>query len=165
MVDAGDAAGTPEAAEGPVRRVVPRRRTSSTRSFTVGAAKGYMTVSAFDDGTLAEVELRMAKQGSTLAGMMDALSGAWSTGLQHGAPLEVYVRKLSNTRSEPSGLTNDPELPTATSAMDYVARRLAVDFLDREERQALGVLTAQERAQSDDDGGDTGLVGLSMSGS
>jgi ribonucleoside-diphosphate reductase alpha chain len=148
------------ATQGP--RLLPRRRRSSTRSFVVGPAKGYLTAAAFDDGSLAEVELRVAKQGSTLAGMMDALSVAVSTGLQHGAPLEVYVRKFAHTRAEPSGLTNDAELPSATSLMDYVARRLALDFLDVEERQGLGVLTDQERKATGTDSPD--FMGLSMSG-
>lgn len=147
-----------------VARPVPRRRESRTRSFKVGGAKGYVTTSAFDDGSLAEVDLRMAKQGSTLAGMMDAVSTAWSVGLQHGAPLEVYVRKFSGTRAEPAGLTNDPEIPSATSPMDYVARRLAVDYMDREDRQGLGVLTAEEReGQAPGAPGVIDLTGLSMS--
>ena len=149
-----------------VPRPLPRRRESATRSFVVGGTKGYITTSAYEGGDLAEVSLRMAKQGSTLGGMMDALSTAWSVGLQHGAPLEVYVRKLSNSRAEPSGGTNDPQLPEATSPTDYVVRRLAVDFLAVEQRQALGVLTESERRER---GGAAGrmpdLTGLAMSAS
>ena len=135
-----DAAG----AAGPRQRRLPRRRDAFTRSFVVGDSKGYLTTSTYPDGSVGEIDLRMAKQGSTLAGMMDALSGAVSVGLQYGAPLEIYVRKFMNTRAEPSGPTNDPELPTAYSAMDYVARRLAVDYLPEDTRHGLGILTADE---------------------
>jgi ribonucleoside-diphosphate reductase alpha chain len=152
--------------EHPVPRPLPRRRESMTRSFVVGGTKGYITTSAYEDGDLAEMSLRMAKQGSTLGGMMDAFSTAWSVGLQHGALLEVHVRKLSNSRAEPSGLTNDPELPEATSPTDYVMRRLVVDFMAVEDRQALGVLMESERRER---GGQAGRVpdftGLAMSAS
>jgi ribonucleoside-diphosphate reductase alpha chain len=128
----------------------------------VGGTKGYLTVSHFEDGEVAEIDLRMAKQGSTLAGMMDSLSGAVSVGLQYGAPLDIYVEKFANTRSEPSGYTNDPELPTASSAIDYVARRLAVDYLEVQTRQGLGIHTAQERSLEGTSGGSETFVGWSM---
>jgi ribonucleoside-diphosphate reductase alpha chain len=147
-----------------VERALPRRRTSRTRSYQLGGAKGYVTSSAYEDGALAEVELRMAKQGSTLAGLMDATSTAWSVGLRHGAPLEVYVRKYAGIRAEPAGLTNDPEIPTATSPMDYVARRLAVDHMSTEDRQALGVFTTEERSPLAPGASSViDLTGLSMS--
>jgi ribonucleoside-diphosphate reductase alpha chain len=146
----------------PVLRRMPRRCQSSTQSFLVGGTKGYLTTSRYENGAVGAIDLRMAKQGSTLAGMMDALSTAVSTGLQYGAPLETYVRKLSNTRSEPSGLTNDPQLPVASSAMDYVARRLAVDYLPVDVRRELGILTAEERTGQVSDGTAELFVGWSM---
>lgn len=161
MADLDGRAG--EGAARPRQRPLPRRRDAFTRSFVVGDSKGYLTASTYPDGALGEVELRMAKQGSTLAGMMDALSGAVSVGLQYGAPLETYVRKFMNTRAEPSGPTNDPELPVASSAMDYVARRLAVDYLPEDERHGLGILTAQERRGDPEDVTPAGLVGWGMS--
>ncbi|MGW2520402.1 TSCPD domain-containing protein [Streptomyces sp. NPDC001617] len=120
------------------------------------------------DGEVAEVMVRMAKQGSTLAGMMDAFSSTVTRGLQHGVPLEVLVADYVGTRFEPAGLTNDPEIKQAGSVMDYVGRRLALDHLSYDVRVGLGVLTAEERAAKAtlDGVGDavwTDLVGLSMS--
>jgi ribonucleoside-diphosphate reductase alpha chain len=147
----------------PRQRRLPRRREAFTRSFVVGGAKGYLTASTYPDGSVGEIDLRMAKQGSTLAGLMDALSGAVTVGLQYGAPLEIYIRKLMNTRAEPSGPTNDPELPVASSAMDYVARRLAVDYLPEDTRHGLGIRTAYERRGAPEDVSAAGVVGWGMS--
>lgn len=153
-----------EAGGAPARqRRLPRRREAFTRSFVVGDTKGYLTASTYPDGSVGEIDLRMAKQGSTLAGMMDALSGAVTVGLQHGAPLEIYVRKFVNTRAEPSGPTNDPELPAASSAMDYVARRLAVDYVQGDARRGLGILTADEQGGAPEDVSVAGMVGWGMS--
>jgi ribonucleoside-diphosphate reductase alpha chain len=141
---------------------------STTRSFTVGEGKGYLTVARTPDGRVAGVMVRMAKQGSTLAGMMDAFSSTVTRGLQHGVPLEVLVADYVGTRFEPAGLTNDPEIKQAGSVMDYVGRRLALDHLPYDVRVGLGVLTAQERdAKETVDGVGNAvwadLVGLSMS--
>jgi ribonucleoside-diphosphate reductase alpha chain len=141
-----------------------RVRLGETTRFVVGDQKGYVTTGRDTDGELAEVVIRMAKQGSTLAGMMDALGVAISLGLRAGAPLETYLAKFTNMRFTPAGRTDDPELPMATSIMDYVARRLAVDYLPAQRRAALGVLTTDERraeAVSDDAWAD--LPGLAMS--
>ncbi|WP_416986662.1 ribonucleoside-diphosphate reductase [Streptomyces sp. T028] len=161
------ATGTEHAARAALPRP-PRRMKSTTRSFTVGEGKGYLTVAGTPEGKVAEVMVRMAKQGSTLAGMMDAFSSTVTRGLQHGVPLEVLVADYVGTRFEPSGLTNDPEIKQASSVMDYVGRRLALDHLPYDVRGGLGVLTAEERAaKATIDGvGDavwTDLVGLSMS--
>ena len=99
-----------------------------------------------DDGRLGEIFLKFGKQGSTLAGMMDAFSLAVSVALQYGVPLEKYVEKFMNMRFEPAGMTDDPDIRMATSVMDYVARRLALDFLPYEKRAELGIFTAEERA-------------------
>ena len=129
----------------PTRKRLPKSRTSRTTSFTVGGAEGYMTSGAHDDGELGEVFLKLGKQGSTLAGVMDAFSIAVSIGLQYGVPLETYVSKFTNLSFEPAGLTDDADVRMAKSIMDYIFRRLALDYLDFETRQGLGVYSADER--------------------
>ena len=129
----------------PTRKRLPKSRTSRTTSFTVGGAEGYMTSGAHDDGELGEIFLKLGKQGSTLAGVMDAFSIAVSIGLQYGVPLETYVSKFTNLRFEPAGLTDDPDVRMAQSIMDYVFRRLALDYLSFDERSALGIYSAEER--------------------
>ena len=130
----------------PTRKRLPKKRPSETVSFTVGGAKGYMTASSYPDDGLGEVFLKMSKQGSTLAGVMDAFSVAISIGLQYGVPLETYIGKFTNMRFEPSGMTDDPDIRMAASVMDYIFRRLALDFLPVERRAELGIFTAAERA-------------------
>jgi ribonucleoside-diphosphate reductase alpha chain len=130
----------------PLRKRLPKKRPSSTISFTVGGAEGYLTASSYPDDGLGEVFLKMSKQGSTLAGVMDAFSVAISVGLQYGVPLETYVRKFTNMRFEPAGMTDDPDLRMAASVMDYIFRRLALDYLPHDRRAELGILTTAERA-------------------
>ncbi|MBB2913187.1 ribonucleoside-diphosphate reductase alpha chain [Streptosporangium becharense] len=130
----------------PTRRRMPNQRPSTTTRFTVGGAKGYMTASSYPDDGLGEVFLKMSKQGSTLAGVMDAFSVAISIGLQYGVPLETYVGKFVNMRFDPAGMTDDPDIRMAASVMDYIFRRLALDHLPYEERAALGIFSASERA-------------------
>ncbi|MEU8109677.1 vitamin B12-dependent ribonucleotide reductase [Nonomuraea muscovyensis] len=130
----------------PTRRRMPNQRPSTTTRFTVGGAKGYMTASSYPDDGLGEVFLKMSKQGSTLAGVMDAFSVAISIGLQYGVPLETYMSKFVNMRFEPAGMTDDPDIRMATSVMDYIFRRLALDHLPYDERAALGIFSAAERA-------------------
>ncbi|GII54807.1 vitamin B12-dependent ribonucleotide reductase [Planotetraspora thailandica] len=129
----------------PTRRRMPNQRPSLTTRFTVGGAKGYMTASSYPDDGVGEVFLKMSKQGSTLAGVMDAFSVAISIGLQYGVPLDTYVQKFVNMRFEPAGLTDDPDVRMAQSVMDYIFRRLALDYLPYEERAALGIFSAAER--------------------
>src|SRR5438874_2917532 len=130
----------------PVRKRLPKKRPSETVSFSVGGAEGYLTASSYPDDGLGEVFLKMSKQGSTLAGVMDAFSVAISIGLQYGVPLETYVAKFTNMRFEPAGMTDDPDIRMAASVMDYIFRRLALDFLPYERRAELGIFTAEERA-------------------
>ncbi|GIH90452.1 vitamin B12-dependent ribonucleotide reductase [Planobispora siamensis] len=130
----------------PTRRRMPNQRPSTTTRFTVGGAKGYMTASCYPDDGLGEVFLKMSKQGSTLAGVMDAFSVAISIGLQYGVPLETYVSKFVNMRFDPAGMTDDPDVRMAASVMDYIFRRLALDHLSYDERAALGIFSADERA-------------------
>jgi ribonucleoside-diphosphate reductase alpha chain len=130
------------------RRRLPKSRPAQTTSFSVGGAEGYMTAGAYADGTLAEVFLKLGKQGSTLAGVMDAFSIAVSIGLQYGVPLETFVEKFSNLRFEPAGMTDDADIRMAQSMMDYIFRRLALDYLPFESRSALGIYSAAERARA-----------------
>lgn len=136
----------------PVRKRLPKGRPGLTTSFTVGGAEGYMTANSYPDDGLGEVFLKMSKQGSTLAGMMDAFSIAVSVGLQYGVPLETYVSKFTNMRFEPAGLTDDPDVRMAQSIVDYIFRRLALDFLPFETRSALGIHSADERQRHLDTG-------------
>ena len=132
---------------GAVRERLPRRRVSTTFSFRVADCEGYVTVGEYEDGRPGEVFIKVSKQGSTLAGVMDAFSIAVSLGLQHGVPLSTYVRKYANLKFEPSGMTDDPELRIATSLVDYIFRRLALDYMSLTEREEVGVLSTAERTQ------------------
>ncbi len=131
----------------PIRERMPRRRHSSTFGFRVADCEGFVTVGEYEDGRPGEVFMTVAKQGSTLAGIMDAFAISVSLGLQHGVPLATYVKKYTNMRFEPAGMTDDPDLRIAQSLVDYIFRRLAVDYLSYEERAELGVLTSSERTQ------------------
>jgi hypothetical protein len=121
-------------------------RRGTTTSFQVGDTEFVLTANANRDGSLGEVFAKFGKDGSTTAGLMDLLSIAISVGLQHGVPLATYVARFTNTRFEPMGLTDDPDIPRASSVGDYLARRLAHDWLDAEARQRLDLLTPEEEA-------------------
>jgi ribonucleoside-diphosphate reductase alpha chain len=131
----------------PTRKRLPKSRPSRTTSFSVGGAEGYMTSGSYPDDGLGEVFLKLGKQGSTLAGVMDAFSIAVSIGLQYGVPLETFVQKFTNLKFEPAGLTDDSDIRMAQSIMDYIFRRLALDYLSFDERAELGIYTATERAR------------------
>ncbi len=133
--------------EKPVRRKLPKKRDSKTFSFRVADCHGYVTVGEFEDGQPGELFLKVAKQGSTLAGIMDGFAIAVSLGLQFGVPLRTFVEKFTNVRFEPAGMTDDRELRFATSLLDYIFRRLAVEYLPVDERREIGVLTVDERVQ------------------
>jgi ribonucleoside-diphosphate reductase alpha chain len=139
----------PQAAEDvnrPVRRRLPKTRSATVTRFDVAGAEGYMTASTYPDDGVGEVFLKLGKQGSTLAGVMDAFSMAISVGLQYGIPLESYVAKFTNMRFDPAGMTDDPDIRIATSMMDYIFRRLALDHLPYDQRAELGIFSAAERA-------------------
>ena len=104
-----------------------------------------MTAGSYDDGQLGEVFLKLGKQGSTLAGVMDAFSIAISIALQYGVPLDAFVSKFVNMRFEPAGMTDDPDIRISQSIMDYIFRRLALDYLPYETREAMSIFTADER--------------------
>lgn len=148
-----DAVATVEVAK-PVRKRLPKARPATTTSFSVGGAEGYMTAGAYEDGSLGEVFLKLGKQGSTLAGVMDAFSIAVSIGLQYGVPLETFVEKFTNLRFEPAGMTDDKDIRMAQSMMDYIFRRLALDYLPFEQRSAMGLYTVAEREAALNNGGE-----------
>jgi ribonucleoside-diphosphate reductase alpha chain len=131
----------------PVRQRLPRMRTSKTFSFRVADCHGYVTVGEYEDGRPGEIFLKVAKQGSTLAGVMDAFAISVSHGLQYGVPLEAFCQMFTNMRFEPAGMTDDAEIRIATSLVDYIFRRLAVEYLPKDKREELGILTVQERMQ------------------
>ncbi len=131
----------------PVRRKLPRNRTSRTFEFRVADCKGFVNVGEYVDGRPGEIFIRISKQGSTLAGIMDAFAISVSYGLQYGVPLRAYIETLTNTRFEPAGMTDDPDLRIASSLVDYIFRRLAIDYLSFEERAELNILTVAERTQ------------------
>ena len=126
---------------------LPRSRRSRTFEFRVADCKGYATVGEYEDGRPGELFVRVSKQGSTLAGIMDAFAISVSHGLQYGVPLSSYVRGLTGMRFEPAGMTDDPEIRIANSLMDYLFRRLALDYLDPDERAGLGIFSVAERLQ------------------
>jgi ribonucleotide reductase alpha subunit len=131
----------------PTRQKLPRRRRSSTFSFRVADCHGYVTVGEYEDGRPGELFLKVSKQGSTLAGIMDAFAISVSHGLQYGVPLKAFVEMYTNMRFEPAGMTDDPDIRFATSLVDYIFRRLAVEYLPLEERMELGILSVGERMQ------------------
>jgi ribonucleoside-diphosphate reductase alpha chain len=143
----------------PVRRRLPKKRPSQTVSFTVGGAEGYMTAGSYPDDGLGEIFIKLGKQGSTLAGVMDAFSMSISVGLQYGIPLEFYVSKFCNQRFEPAGMTDDADIRIATSVVDYLFRRLALDYLPYDKRASLGIFSADERTAqvAGSYGGESGL--------
>jgi len=129
------------------KKRLPQSRPALTTSFRVGDAEGYVTAGSYPDNGLGEIFLKASKQGSTLSGIMDAFSIAVSVGLQYGVPLEDYASKFINMKFEPSGMTNDPDIRFASSIVDYVFRRLALDHLTWEQREALGIRSIQERSE------------------
>jgi ribonucleoside-diphosphate reductase alpha chain len=131
----------------PVRERLPKQRRSRTYKFRVADCEGYFTVSEYEDGRPGELFVKASKQGSTLAGILDAFSISISIGLQHGVPLRTLVDKYANMRFEPAGMTDDPELRLSTSIVDYIFRRIAVDYMPLEERKDMGILTGEERTQ------------------
>ena len=137
----------------PVRKRLPKTRASRTFEFSVGDCKGFVTVGEYDSdtpgkgGAPGEIFVNVSKQGSTLAGIMDAFAIAVSHGLQYGVPLEAYVDAFRGMRFEPAGITDDPDIRLASSLMDYLFRKLALEYLDEERRHDLRIYTASERSQ------------------
>jgi ribonucleoside-diphosphate reductase alpha chain len=130
----------------PRRRRLPDDRTEVGRKFRVGEHEGYIHVGVFDDGTPGDIFVDIAKDGTTMAGLMNSLMIAVSMGLQYGVPPEVYVSKLSHLRFEPSGPTNDADIRSAKSIVDYIFRWFGKKFLDVDQQEEAGILSAEVRA-------------------
>jgi ribonucleoside-diphosphate reductase alpha chain len=130
-----------------VRRRLPDTRPSITHKFSIEGHEGYINVGMYNDGLPGEIFVTMAKEGSTISGMMDAFATSISLTLQYGVPLRDLVQKFSHMRFEPMGRTENRELPMAQSIVDYIFRWLASQFLSDEEKSELGILTAGERAR------------------
>ncbi len=131
----------------PIRQKLPRSRRGRTFEFRVADCKGFATIGEYEDGRPGEVFLTVSKQGSTLAGIMDAFAKSISYGLQYGVPLRAFVEAFINTRFEPAGMTDDSDIRMASSIVDYLFRRLAVEYLSADERAELGIYTREERMQ------------------
>ncbi len=119
------------------RRKLPDERKSITHKFSIGGHEGYIIVGMYDEGEPGEVFIKMAKEGSTLSGFMDGLALSISIGLQYGVPLKALVDKLTNTRFEPSGFTENPNIRYSSSVLDYIARWLGGKFLSAEYRKPI----------------------------
>ncbi len=149
---------TATAAVKPMRRKLPDERQAITHKFVVGGHKGYLTVGLYEDGSPGEIFVVMAKEGSTISGLMDAFATSISIALQHHVPLATLITKFAHTRFEPSGFTNNPEIPMAKSISDYIFRWLGSKFLSREEQRELGIVLRESREKGDLDGGDHDAV-------
>jgi ribonucleoside-diphosphate reductase alpha chain len=142
----------------PVRQKLPRTRVSRTFEFRVADCKGFVTVGEYVDGRPGEIFVRVSKQGSTLAGIMDAFAISVSHGLQYGVPLRSFIEAFTGMRFEPAGMTDDPDIRIANSLMDYLFRRMAIEYLSPEERAELNILTTSERMQPALPGVDDAIV-------
>jgi ribonucleoside-diphosphate reductase alpha chain len=131
----------------PVREKLARTRSSRTFEFRVADCKGFVTVGEYADGRPGELFVRVSKQGSTLAGIVDAFAIAVSHGLQYGVPLRTFVEQYTNMRFEPAGMTDDPDIRFASSIMDYLFRKLSLEYMTYEERAELGIFSVDERLQ------------------
>jgi ribonucleoside-diphosphate reductase alpha chain len=131
----------------PKRRKLPKTRPSQTISFRVGEAKGYITAGEYPGDGVGEIFVKLGKQGSTLSGLLDAFAISMSIGLQYGVPLEAYVSKFMNMRFEPAGMTDDDEIRFATSLVDFMARKLALEYLPYDQRESLGIFSIEERTR------------------
>ena len=127
----------------PHRRRLPAERTAVTHKFDIAGHEGYITVGLYPDGTPGEIFLKMAKEGSTVSGLMDTLATTISVALQYGVPLKDLVNKFSHVRFEPAGFTGNPEIPIAKSIVDYIFRWLGARFLPKDERDALGIIARE----------------------
>jgi ribonucleoside-diphosphate reductase alpha chain len=129
----------------PVRRKLPDERQSITHKFDIQGHEGYITVGLFEDGLPGEIFVKMAKEGSTISGMMDSFAIMVSLALQYGVPLEALVSKFAHVRFEPSGYTSNPEIPIAKSVVDYIFRWMASKFYDDDAKEAIGIIRREPR--------------------
>lgn len=129
------------------RERLPKRRQGVRHAVEVAGAEMFVTVNRFEDGRPGEVFAKWGKEGSTSGGLMDGFSIMLSLALQYGAPIAVIVEKLKDMRFEPMGMTDDEDITEASSVMDWLARRLALDFLPPDERANLGIFSMDEQAR------------------
>lgn len=134
----------PVVVKGPIRREMSKIRGAKTFEFSVSGSKGFITVGEFEDGSPGEIFIKIAKQGSTLSGVMESLAVSVSYGLQYGVPLKSYVHALTNMTFAPAGLTDDPEIRTATSLVDYIFKRLAKSYLSFDDQLELGLVSIDD---------------------
>jgi ribonucleoside-diphosphate reductase alpha chain len=146
----------------PVRQKLPRSRRGRTFEFRVADCKGFATIGEYEDGRPGEVFLTVSKQGSTLSGIMDAFAKSISYGLQYGVPLRAFVEAFTNMRFEPAGMTDDPDIRIASSIMDYLFRRLGLEYLSYDERAELGIFSRDERMQPTLPGVEETIIETSM---
>ncbi|MGH7802830.1 MAG: vitamin B12-dependent ribonucleotide reductase, partial [Candidatus Binatia bacterium] len=143
-----------EAAEArPIRRRLPEERQAVCHKFDIAGHEGYIHVGFYDDGTPGEIFIKMAKEGSTISGLMDTIATLTSLSLQYGVPLEALVGKFSHMRFEPSGFTKNPEIPMAKSLTDYIFRYMGSRFLSADHKKEIGIVERDEPAVSSMDGG------------
>ncbi len=128
----------------PIRRRLPVNCDSVRHKFEIDGQKGYIHTGFYEDGKVGEIFIRMAKEGSTVSGLMDTIATLTSIALQYGVPLEALVGKFSHVRFEPSGFTRNPEIPFAKSLTDYIFRYLGTRFLNREQQEAAGLIQLEE---------------------
>ena len=131
----------------PIRQKLPRSRRGRTFEFRVADCKGFATIGEYANGMPGEIFLTVSKQGSTLSGIMDAFAKSISYGLQYGVPLRAFVEAFTNMRFEPAGMTDDPDIRFASSIMDYLFRRLALEYMTYDERAEMGIFSIDERLQ------------------
>ncbi len=131
----------------PVRQKLPRSRRGRTFEFRVADCKGFANIGEYEDGRPGELFLTVSKQGSTLSGIMDAFAKSISYGLQYGVPMRAFVEAFTNMRFEPAGMTDDPDIRMASSIMDYLFRRLSLEYMTYDERAELGIFSRDERIQ------------------
>jgi ribonucleoside-diphosphate reductase alpha chain len=129
------------------RRRLPEDRVEVGRKFAVGDYEGYIHVGLYEDGTPGDIFVDIAKDGTTIAGLMNSLCIAVSMGLQYGVPPEIYVSKLTHMRFEPSGMTNDADIRIAKSIVDYVFRWFGKKFLTTDQQEAAGILSPEVKAR------------------
>ena len=141
-----------------MRRRLPDTRQSITHKFSIEGHEGYITVGSYEDGSPGEIFITMAKEGSTISGMMDAFATSISLTLQYGVPLKDLVNKFSHMRFEPAGRTQNREIPVAQSVVDYVFRWLGSQFLSDDEKAELGILSEEVRARLAANYGTAGAV-------
>ncbi|MCV0384684.1 MAG: hypothetical protein K5799_14765 [Erythrobacter sp.] len=126
-----------------LRRRLPDERASITHKFNVGGHEGYLTIGLYEDGTPGEIFLRMAKEGSTISGLMDSFATAVSLALQYGVPLKDLVNKFSHLRFEPAGFTTNRDIPMAKSLVDYIFRYMATKFMSQTDKDQVGIINRQ----------------------